>query len=64
MNASIHKKLNLLKESKFSIFEEKKKMPFKLFVILEQFLTGTVLITLTQLEKTGSTGKDFIPLEI
>ena len=39
-------------------------MPFKLFECLEQFMTRAFLITLTQLEKTGSTGKVFIPLEI
>ena len=27
-------------------------------------MTGAFLITLTQLEKTGSTGKVYIPLEI
>ena len=30
-----------------------------LFKFLEQFMTGAFLITLTQLEKTGSTGKSF-----
>ena len=39
-------------------------MPFKPFEFLEQFMTGTFLITLTQLEKTGSTVKAFITLEI
>ena len=39
-------------------------MPFKLFEFLEQILIGAFLITLIQLEKTGSTGKVFIPLEI
>ena len=37
-------------------------MPFKLFKFLEQIMI--VLITLTQLEKTRSTGKVFIPMEI
>ena len=32
-------------------------MAFKLFEFLEQFMTGAFLITLTQFEKTGSTGK-------
>ena len=41
-----------------------KKMPFKLFKILERFIIGAFLITLTQREKTGSTGKVFIQLEI
>ena len=39
-------------------------MPFKLFQFLEQLMIGAFLITLTQLEKTGSIGKVFIPLEI
>ena len=39
-------------------------MPFKLFEFLERFMNGAFLITLTQLEKTGSTGEVFIPLEI
>ena len=38
-------------------------MPFKLFDFLEQFIVGAFLITITQLEKTGSTGEVFIPLE-
>ena len=38
-------------------------MTFKLFKSLERFMIGAFLITLTQLEKTGSTGKVFIPLE-
>ena len=38
-------------------------MPFQLFEFLEQFMIGAFLITLTQLEKTGSTGKVFIPLK-
>ena len=39
-------------------------MPFKLFEFLEQIMIGAFLITLTQLKKTGSIGKVFIPLEI
>ena len=39
-------------------------MPFKLFEFLEQFMIGTFLLTLTKLEKTRSSGKIFIPLEI
>ena len=39
-------------------------MLFKLFEFQERFTIGAFLITLTQLEKTGSTGKVFIPLEI
>ena len=39
-------------------------MPFKLFEYLERFMIGACLITFTQIEKTGSTGKTFIPLEI
>ena len=39
-------------------------MPFKLIEFVEQFRIGTFLITLNQLEKTGSIGKGFIPLEI
>ena len=42
----------------------KKKMPFKRFEFLEQFMIGAFLTTWTQLEKTGSIGKVFIPLEI
>ena len=34
-------------------------MPFKLFEFLERFMTGSFLIALTQLEKTGSAGKVF-----
>ena len=33
------------------------------FEFLEQFMIGAFLITLTQLEKTGLTGKIFIPFE-
>ena len=32
-------------------------MPFKFFEFLERFMTVAFLITLTQLEKTGSTGR-------
>ena len=39
-------------------------MPFKLLEFLERFMNGAFLITLTQLEKSGSTAKVFIPLEI
>ena len=39
-------------------------MPFELFEFLERFMIGASLIILTQLEKPGSTGKVFIPLEI
>ena len=39
-------------------------MPFELFEFLERFMIGAILITLTHLEKTGSIGKVFIPLEI
>ena len=39
-------------------------MPSKLFELLEEFMIGAFLITLTQLKKTGSIGKVFIPLEI
>ena len=39
-------------------------MSFKLFEFLEGFMIGAFLITLTQLEKTGSTLEVFIPLEI
>ena len=65
MNASKYKKntLKLLKISAFK-FQRKKWMPFKLFEILEQFMMGAFVITLTQLERTGSTAKVFIPLEI
>ena len=39
-------------------------MPFKLFEFLEQNMIETLLITSTLLEKTGSKGTVFIPLEI
>ena len=39
-------------------------MPFKLIELLEQFMIGVFLITGTQLEKTGSICKVYIPLEI
>ena len=39
-------------------------MPFNPFYFLEQFIIGIFLITLFQLEKTGSIGKALIPLEI
>ena len=37
-------------------------MPFKLFEFLERFMIGALLITRTNLEKTGSIGKVFTPL--
>ena len=59
----------LLKKFLTFEFQIKKQMPFKLFEFLEQFVFGlallftlTVLLTLTQFEKTGSKGKLFIPL--
>ena len=39
-------------------------MRFKLFDRLEQFMTGAFWIKWTQIEKTGSIGNVFIPLEI
>ena len=39
-------------------------MSFKLFEFLDRFMIGIFFKTLTQLEKTGSTGEIFIPLEI
>ena len=39
-------------------------MSLKLVEFLEQFMIGAFLITSTQLEKTRSIGKVFIPLEI
>ena len=42
----------------------KKMMPIELFEFLERFMMGTFLINLTQLKKTGSTGKVFILLKI
>ena len=39
-------------------------MPFKFLEFLEQFMTGAFLMTLTQHEKTESTGKIVIPLKI
>ena len=56
MNASKHEKL--------PNFKEKKWMPLKLFEFLERSVIGAFLVTLNQLEKTGSIGKVFIPLEI
>ena len=43
---------------------QKKMMPIELFEFLERFMMGTFLINLTQLKKTGSTGKVFILLKI
>ena len=65
MNASKHKRNTDFVE-KISSFElqRKKWMPFKLFEFLEQLMIGACLIALTKLDKTGSTGKVFIPLEI
>ena len=64
MNASQHKKtLTFLKNLNFRI-SKKKEMPFKLFEFLDIFMIGAFLITLTQLEKSGSIGKIFILLEI
>ena len=39
-------------------------MPFKLSEFLEKFMIGAFLTPLTQVEKTGSKGKVFIPLPI
>ena len=39
-------------------------MPFKLSEFLERFMTDAFVVTLTQLEKTGSTGKVLNPMEI
>ena len=65
MNANKQKeKLTLLKKSQRSNFKQKKQMPFKLSEFLERFMTDAFVVTLTQLEKTGSTGKVLIPMEI
>ena len=65
MNASKHKKNTDFVEKISTInIQRKNQMPFKLFEFLEQFMIGAFLITLTQLEKPGSSGKVFIPLEI
>ena len=62
MNASEHKNTDFVE--KISTFEfQRKKMSFNLFEFLQQFMIGAVLMTLTQLEKTGSTDKVFIPQE-
>ena len=61
MNASKHKKnTEFLEKSQLSNFKEIDA--FKLFEFLEQIMIGAFLITGTQLEKTGSIGKVFIPL--
>ena len=39
-------------------------MPFELFEFLKRVMIGVFLISLTLLQKTRSTGKAFIPLEI
>ena len=39
-------------------------MPFKLFELLERFMIGAFLITLTHLDTTGSIGQVFVALEI
>ena len=72
MNASYQKKYfvgkisNYEKKifSKFDIFPTNVFFLFTCFEFLEQFMIGTFLITLTQLEKTGSIGYVFNPLEI
>ena len=57
MNANKHKKnTDFLGKSELSNFKEKNRCP------PERFMTGAFLIKLTQLEKTGSIGKIFIPL--
>ena len=65
MKASKHKKHTEFAEKNLNFrFAKKKQMPFKLFEFLEQIMIGATLITLTQFEKTGSTGKVFVLLEI
>ena len=59
MNASKQKKTELVKKTQLTNFK-KKQISVKLFEFLEQFMIGNFLITLTQLEKTGSIGKYFI----
>ena len=46
-----------------SNFKEKKEMALNVFEFLEQFMIDTFLMTLTQIEKTGSIRKDCISLE-
>ena len=63
MNASKQEKtLTLLKNLNLQVSKKKSWMPFKIFEFLEQFMIGAFLIILTQLEKTVSIGKIFIPL--
>ena len=63
MSPSKQKKTFFEKIATFE-FQRKKMVPFKLFEFLERFMIGAFLITLSQLEETGSTGNFFIPLEI
>ena len=42
----------------------RKKMLFKRIEFLEHYMIGAFLVTLPQIEKTGSISKVFIPLEI
>ena len=44
-------------------FQRKKEMALNVFEFLEQFMIDTFLMTLTQIEKTGSIRKDCISLE-
>ena len=60
MNASNHKKHFVQKN-----FEFQRKNGCRLRIeFLEQFMICAFWIKLTQLEQTGSTGKNFIPPEI
>ena len=62
MNVSKHKKNTLFKNSQLSHFKEKRDS-FMLVESLEQIMIGAFLITTcSQLPKTGSIGKVFIPL--
>ena len=62
MNASKQKKTEIVEKT--LKFQRKKKISFELFEIVEKLTTGPFLITITQLKKSGSIDKIFIPLEI
>ena len=59
MNASKQEKKCFVEKISTFELQKKKQTLFKLFEFLEQFMIYTFVITLIQLEKSGSTGKVF-----
>ena len=58
------KQKKLTRTEKASIFEiQRKNMTLKFFELQEESMIGTFVLKLTQIKKTGSIGKLFIPLE-